>query len=174
MEPTLLFYAIGWTGVGILLITLVVGDILDFLSFDFLDGSLGPTAIFGFLSVFGLTGGMLLGNTDLNLWACVAIALLAGAVFGFIITRILDFFSKSNSGEVSESSIVGDTGFVVLTIPEKGYGKIKVNNSGHSMELAAMSPGQSIPSGSKVTIMSVLGTGSVLVEPVNIAEENNQ
>lgn len=164
METTLLLFTIGWIALGILLVTFIVGDFLEFLSFDVLDGSFGSTSIFGFIAVFGLTGGTLNKNTDWPILGCLAVALVAGLIFAYIVSRIFSFFTKSNSGEVSESSIVGDTGFVVLTIPENGYGKVKVNNSGHVMELAAMSGGVRIPTGTTIRIKSLLGSSSVIVE----------
>ncbi len=164
MESTLLLFAIGWIALGILLVTFIVGDFLEFLSFDVLDGSFGPTSIFGFIAVFGLTGGTLNQNTDWPLMGCLAVALVAGLIFAVIVSKIFSFFTKSNSGEVSEDNIIGDTGYVVLTIPENGYGKVKVNNSGHVMELAAMSGGVKIPTGTSVRVKSLLGSSSVIVE----------
>lgn len=166
MDATFLFYMTGWVCLGILVLTFLVGDLLDFMEFDFMGGTVGPTAVLGFLGVMGLTTGLLSDNTTFSVWACIGLGAVAGLIFGAIIARILNFFQKSDSGQVSEESIVGGTAYVVLTIPENGFGKVKVNNAGHTMELAARSARGSIPTGHSVTIEAVLGAGSVMVKPI--------
>lgn len=165
MEITFLLYMVGWICVGILVISFIVGDVLDFLNFDFLEGTIGPTAIFGFLGTLGLTSGMLRDNTSLSLWACIGLGAVAGFIFAAIITQVISFFQKSDSGLVEEISIIGGSGYVVLTIPENGYGKIKVNNSGHSLEFAARSNVGAIPNGTQITVVDLLGPSSALVIP---------
>lgn len=171
MDATTILYAVGWVSLGILLLTLVVGDILDFFDFDFLDDALGPAVIFGFLAVSGFVGGFTSSNTDLPLLGVLLIAGSAGAVFGFFVMKLMSYFKSGTSGEVSEGGMVGHRADVVLTIPAVGYGKVKVNNSGHTMELAAKNTsGEAILFGTVVTVTEVAGPGTVIVEPLLTVE----
>lgn len=171
MDAATILYAVGWVSLGILLLTLVVGDILDFFDFDFLDNTLGPTVAFGFLAVGGFVGGFTDSKTDLPLFTVLLISGVAGVIFGIFVMKLMSYFKSGTSGEVSEGGIVGHRANVVLTIPAAGYGKVKVNNSGHTMELAAKNmSGEAILAGTVVTVAELDGPGTVVVEPLLTVE----
>lgn len=174
MTTTFILFAIGWVSVAILVLTLLLDGLFDFFDFDFFDGSIGPTAIFGFLGVFGLTGGMLNQSTEWGLFGVLSVAVVAGLIFGFLISRIFVFLQNSSSGQVSEKSIVGETAFVVLSVPAKGYGKVKVYNSGHTIEMAAISKTGDIPMGSSVVITELVGSNAVMVEVPAVQETEQE
>jgi hypothetical protein len=72
------------------------------------------------------------------------------------------------SGTVNVRNAVGRTGGVYLRIPAggQGEGKVTVEIQGRSLQLNAVTDGPSIPTGSRVTVVEVVGDETLKVIPV--------
>lgn len=118
-----------------------------------------------FLLGFGW-GGICFGGIE-TLWLRGLVAVATGMVFVclfFCIMRIM--FSLETSGNISIQECVGQTADVYLRIgaERSGRGKVSVSLSGALREYEALTDGKEIPSGSKVKVVDVVGTNTLLVE----------
>ncbi|MDO5501816.1 MAG: hypothetical protein Q4G67_01460 [Actinomycetia bacterium] len=158
-----LFLVIGGIGILLLLITLVLGDVLDGI-LDFGGDLISGPAVAAFLGAFGF-GGALAVNAGLSTGAAVGIGVAVGVVIGagagFASAQLTKGGDESN---VRTASLVGRPATVVTSIPEAGFGTVSIVASGHitSLNARAMQP---IAAGTPVTITAVLSATSVSVEP---------
>lgn len=161
---TLTFLLIGIIAAFLLLLTFIVGDFLDFLNFDFLDGVLGTSSILSFFSLFGFSGTIVLYNTEWGFWGAVIVGFIVGAVAAMGVGTLMRYLQNSDSGMVSDENLVGTKAFVVLPIPAGGYGKIQVTNAGHTMEVSALSSNNDpVARGTQVVIDAITGPGVVKI-----------
>lgn len=159
---TFTFMLIGIVATVLLLIAFALDGLFDWLDFDFLDGVVGPSTIFAFISVFGYTGALVSHNSDFDFLIVCIIAAVIGLLGAGMVGLVMKYLKNSESGFVDEESIVGKTASVILSIPAKGYGKVLVNNSGHVLEMAA-SADEPIIRGTQVVIRNIQGSGTVFV-----------
>lgn len=160
MQVTLL--VIGGVGILLLLVSFVLGDILD----GVLD-SIGPDAfsglaIAGFLAAFGFVGALTLdagASPGLAILAGLVAGVAAGAGAGYASSRLMRGGDEST---VRSSGLVGLTGTVVEAVPADGYGMVSVTAAGHITRLNARSD-EPLPGGTAVVVTSVLSPTSVMV-----------
>lgn len=97
------------------------------------------------------------------------VALLVGcafvAMFGFVYKQMRRL---EHNGAFKLEDCVGQVADVYLRIPEarSGEGKVQYSFQGSVQELAAITDGEQIPSGSKVRILEVIGGHTLLVEKI--------
>jgi hypothetical protein len=162
---------VGAVGVGLLLLSLVLGDFLDGV-FDGLDidgGGLLSTEVIGaFLGAFGFGGALLLGTTAATLPVAIAGGLGAGVVGGGVALGIVRTLMRMPTDATPRSAdLTGKLGRVITRIPDDGLGEIAVSHHGHRVKLSARSE-QPIPSGVDVVIVDVLSPTSVMVTRAEI------
>jgi membrane protein implicated in regulation of membrane protease activity len=162
---------IGAVGVGLLLLSLLLGDFLDgvFEGLDIDGGGLLSTEVIGaFLGAFGFGGALLSSTTTVTLPLAVAGGLAAGIVGGGLAFMIVRTFLRMPTDATPRSSdLAGKLGRVITRIPADGLGEITVVHAGHRMKLNARSH-EPIPPGADVVIVEVLSPTSVLVAPSEI------
>lgn len=162
---------IGALGVGLLLLSLVLGDFLDgvFEGLDVDGGGLLSTEVIGaFLGAFGFGGALLLAGGGVGLPVALAGGAGAGLVGGGIALVVVRTFIRMPTDETPRSSdLAGKLGRVVTRIPEQGLGEITVFHAGHRMKLSARAD-QPIAFGTDVVIVQVLSPTAVLVTPSDI------
>lgn len=161
----LAFLIVGGIGVVLLVITLVVGDVFGGVLDVFGGGAdWAVGAVAGFLGAFGFAGALVLGLTDVMLFAVLAggLAGLGVGALSAIGTRYLQ--RGGDDSTVRSASLVGLNGIVVNDIPALGYGEISVVVSGHLTKLNARCP-EPLPAGSPVIVDAVLSPTSVSVVP---------
>ncbi len=162
---------IGAVGVGLLLVTLVLGDFLDgmFDGLDFDSGGLLSTEVIGaFLGAFGFGGALLRSTTSVSLPLAVAggaIAGVIGAAIAFLIVRT--FLRMPTDATPRSTDLTGKLARVVTRIPDDGLGEITVMHHGQRLKLSARSE-QPISTGADVVIVDVLSPTSVLVTQADI------
>jgi len=161
------FLIIGVVGLGLLLVSLVIGDLLD----GFLDGALdadwfSTAAIGGFVSAFGFGGALAVG--PLGTIPAIGIGALGGALFAWFtlwLTRLLkeDHTDAAPSGEAA----VGLDAAVITTIPADGFGVVRVALGGHTVTYNAKAPDtdEAITPGTAVHVTGVLSPTAVTVAP---------
>ncbi|MBM6402843.1 hypothetical protein JQN72_01105 [Phycicoccus sp. CSK15P-2] len=160
MQVTML--VIGGVGIALLLVSFLLGDLVD----GFLDGigpdALSGLAVAGFLAAFGFVGAL-----TANAGASNAVAILAGLVAGvaagagagWASTRLM---RGGDEATVRSTGLVGLSGTVVEPVPDEGYGMVSVVAAGHITRLNARAA-EPLPSGTAVVVTAVLSPTSVTV-----------
>jgi membrane-bound ClpP family serine protease len=164
-----IFYGIGGLAAFLILILGVLQIIgmelhMDFDHPDHGGGSLfSVKPIIGFFFGFGWAGGYCLGH--LGLLPSVALAVLAGALFMFIIWGIISTFVHfQNDGSMKLESAVGKDCLVYTTIDPASGGKVQVTlNTGLETLPAVTRETQPISTGKTVTVIQLDGP-NLLVE----------
>lgn len=157
------FLLIGAFGIGLLVISLIVGDLLDgFLDFggDFFSSA----ALAGFLGAFGFGGALALDLAD-----SLGIAIVTGVVAGLVVGAGAGWASYQlkqggDEANVRTGDLTGASATVISAIPADGFGEVSVVAAGHITKLNARSS-TPLAAGTPVTITAVLSATSVLVEP---------
>ena len=162
MQTTML--AIGAAGILLLVVSLVLGDLVDGL----LDGvgpdALSGLAVAGFLSAFGFVGALTLaggGSSALAILAGLVAGVAAGAGAGWAGTRLM---RGGDEDTVRSAGLVGLTGTVVEAVPVDGLGMVSVVAAGHITRLNARAD-EPIPAGTGIVVTGVLSPTSVTVAP---------
>jgi hypothetical protein len=162
------FIVIGIVGVALLLVSLVLGDLVDGIT-DLLDfdagGYLSGPAIGAFLGAFGFGAALIDYNTDLGTGGSalggVAIGLAVGGVVGVVTKSLMDMPTDPTP---RSADLVGAKATVVTRIPEQGFGEVTLVQAGHFMKLAARADG-TVREGTPVVVTAVLSSTSVTVSP---------
>lgn len=165
----LLYFAIMATGIILLLLTLILGEIFDVFDFgfDIGDGAgpfSGPVLGIG-LTAFGAAG-MLTRVYD---WPTLLGAITAGVsalAFGGLGWWMLALIHRqTGSTDQTMSSMAGRLGEVTTRITPEGIGEVLLTSSDSTRHVLARSKdGQDIPPGTVVRVIQTYG-GSVIVEP---------
>jgi membrane protein implicated in regulation of membrane protease activity len=162
---------IGAVGVGLLLISLLFGDLLDgvFEGFDIDTGGLLSTEVIGaFLGAFGFGGALLRNAATLSWPLAIGGGVVAGVVVGAIAFMIVRMVVDMPTDETPRSAdLAGKIGRVITRIPADGLGEITVLHAGHQVKMNARA-NEPIASGADVVIVDVLSTTSVLVAEADI------
>ena len=157
------FLVIGALGLGILVTSLVVGDLLD-LPDGFGGDVLSTAAIAGFLAAFGF--GAALGLDALGTAAASVVGVGAGVAAG----GLAGWLTKALSADRTDPTprpvdLVGLRGTVVSAVPSEGYGEVSIVVRGHLTKLNARSE-EPLAAGTAVTVTSSLSPTSVVVAPL--------
>jgi hypothetical protein len=130
-------------------------------------GILSFRALVAAVTFFGL-GGMIgtasdrIGDGMQPFWMAVAFALAAMVLVAWMMRGL----SKLRAdGTVRIDRTVGATGTVYLPVPGEraGTGKVTLTVQGRTVELAAVTEGESLPTGSKIVAVSVVNPSTVEV-----------
>jgi len=139
------------------------------------EGTLGPAGIFSlftlrnFINFFlgfgwgGISLAPVVENKGLLVFFSFLIGLLFVAVFVFMLRALL---SLERNGSFKIQDCVGQTASVYLRIPanHSAAGKIQISINGSVHEISAFTDGDFLPTGSRVKVISVIDSGSLLVE----------
>ncbi|GAA4817348.1 hypothetical protein ACFQ0K_08855 [Nocardioides caeni] len=160
-----IYVVLGIAGLVVLALSLLVGDLLDG-AWDALEADwISTAAIGGFVSAFGFAGAAADG-ADLATPLTLAIAGGSGVVvawFAWWLTRLVK--DGPSDGTVSISDAVGLRAQVITSIPGEGYGVVRVNVGGHTLQLNA-SAALPIEAGREVDVTGVLSPTAVNVTEV--------
>ena len=160
------FLVIGAVGLGLLVVALVFGEVLDVFDIDVGGGFLSGPVIGSFLAAFGFGGALAMYGADLGVTGGAAAGLAGGVVVGGIAgvaTRSL--MSMPTDESVRTSDLVGLSAIVVTPIPEGGFGEVNVSHLGQTLKYNARAR-QSVDVGDTVTVVAVLSSSAVMVAPL--------
>ncbi len=160
MQVTML--VIGGVGIALLLVSLVLGDLLDGLLDSVGPDAVSGLAIAGFLAAFGFVGALSLdagASNGVGIIAGLVAGVAAGAAAGYASTRLMRGGDEST---VRSAGLVGLTGTVVEPVPEDGYGMVSVVAAGHITRLNARAD-EPLGSGTAIRVTAVLSPTSVKV-----------
>jgi len=160
------YIVIGSIGLGLLVISMAVGEIFDsvFDAFDIDGGGILSTPVIGaFLAAFGFGAALIIYTADPG----PGVSALGGLASGLSVGAVALFMTKSlmnmpTDERVSSSGLAGRTGTVVTRIPAEGYGEVTVSYAGHSMKVNARAP-EPIAAGTRILVTDVLSSSSVVV-----------
>lgn len=164
------FLIIGAVGLGIIVVALVLGEVLDGV-FEAVDADVGggvfSTPVLGaFLAAFGFGGALILYTADTGVVAAAFGGLASGVVVGGIAYLIVRSLVNMPTDEnVRTVDMVGVTGTVVTRIPPGGLGEVTVRHAGQLLKLSARSEHE-LQGGTPVVITAVMSSSAVLVDPV--------
>ena len=139
------------------------------------EGTLGSAGIFSLFTLrnfinfflgFGW-GGISLAPVIENKALLVFLSFLIGLFFVVVFALMLRMMLKlEKSGNFSIMDCVGQTASVYLRIPANhtAAGKIQISINGSVHELNAFTDGDFLPTGSRVKVIKVIDSGSLLVE----------
>lgn len=130
-------------------------------------------AVVSALAVFGLAG--LAANAGgMPAAAAFTVALAGGAAALFAVAWAMRFLvGLRDDGTVHVERAVGHHGTVYLTVPgaRAGHGKVFLNLQNRTVELQAVTSSDSLPTGSSVVVVGVVGPSLVEVEPLKAEEK---
>ncbi len=97
----------------------------------------------------------------------IALAAGVGAMYG-VYYLMRSIYRLKADGTVRVGHTVGRQGTVYLRIPgqKAGSGKVQLSVQKRTMEYLAMTSGEALPTGTKVTVVDVITSDTVEVEPV--------
>lgn len=159
------FLVLGLVGLGVLLLSLVAGDLLDG-AFQALEADwISTAALGGFVSAFGF-GGAVADGAGAPVPVSLAVGAASGVVVGWLalwLTRLVK--NGPSDGTVSIGDSVGQVAKVITAIPAEGYGVVRVVVGGHPLQLNA-SAHLPIEAGAEVNVTGVLSPTAVSVTEV--------
>jgi membrane-bound ClpP family serine protease len=159
------FLVIGVLGLVLLLVSLVLGDLLDGV-FDALTGDIFSSAVIGgFVAAFGFGAAAVQGAGGTALAGALVGVGAGGLAAGFTIwlTRLVK--DGGSDATLSSDDALGRSGRVISHIPEGGYGAVRLAIGGHTVQLNARAA-EPIPAGTEVHVTEILSPTAVQVAPV--------
>ena len=147
-------------GTGFLLLSIIFGDIfdfLDFMDFDFGDGFSATPVFFTAVAAFGGVGLLGLEAFNLSRGASILAGLGGGLVFGGMAAGFFALLHRQEAGDgFTKAQLVGVKGSCVLAIGPGRQGRVSLHYEGMTRTLTATSS-ESIPVGEDVVVSEVIG-----------------
>jgi hypothetical protein len=164
------FIVIGTVGLAIVVLTLVVGEVLDGL-FGALDVDIGggifsAPVIGSFLAAFGYGAALIMFATDANATLGALGGLGSGIVVGGIaLIMMRTLMDMPTDATVTTTSLEGQRAVVITPISEGGYGEVTIRHHGEQRKYNARSS-HPLPVGAQVEVPAVLSASAVMVAPI--------
>jgi hypothetical protein len=121
------------------------------------------------LTFFGLGGLAASAGGERPGWISLPVALAAGAFAMILVGAIMKALTRLKAdGTVRYDRTIGATGTVYLTIPgqKTGSGKVTLSVQNRTVECQAITAQDSLPTGAKIVVVSVVSPGTVEVAPL--------
>jgi len=159
------FLVIGLVGLALVGVSLVLGDLFDG-AFDALAGDVFSSAVIGgFVSAFGF-GAALMQGIGAPAIVAVPVGVGAGVLVGWLawwLTRLVK--DGGSDATLTPEDALGRSGRVITSIPDSGFGTVRLLIGGHSVQLNARAEAP-IDQGVEVHVTEILSPTAVLVAPV--------
>jgi hypothetical protein len=159
------FLIVGGLGLLLLVVSLVLGDLLDGV-FDALTGDIFSSAVIGgFVAAFGFGAALVQDATGSALVGGVAgLGIGAVAAAGTVgLTRMVK--EGASDGTLAAADALGRSGRVISQIPTDGLGTVRLAIGGHTVQLNARAD-RAVEAGTEVHVTEILSPTSVRVAPV--------
>ena len=168
------FIVIGSVGLLLLVVTLLLGDLVDGLVDGFGPDWLSGTALAAFLAAVGFAGALAL-QAGLSTGPATAVGVGAGVgagVLAGLLTRSLT--REQDTSTPRSGALVGLSATVVSDVPADGYGTVALVVAGHPTRLNARTAGAlALPTGSVVRVSAVISASAVQVYPLPASDAEN-
>ena len=145
------FYSALGLGIALILLSLVVGEILDFL--NVFDGAISGTALGSGLTLFGASGVIVLSN-DGRVWLAYALAGALGLVAVIATGQLTKTLVASSVQPTYE--VLGLEGIAVTGI-NASHGEVQLSHTRELNKRLAFSD-TDIPAGSQIVVAAVHGS----------------
>lgn len=172
----ILFFLIAIAGLMLLAVSVIVGEIFDFLNFDFGDidvggdggGPITTPAISLGLTAFGATG-MITQWAGWGVVPSVITSFVSAVAFAALGAWLAILFYRQTAGtEDAFVSVIGSLGEVVTSITTTP-GEVQISSYGSThTRLARSASGERIPTGTVVRVVDVMGN-TLVVERASYA-----
>ncbi|WP_340539045.1 NfeD family protein [Nocardioides sp. GXZ039] len=160
-----IYLVLGLVGTAVLLLSLVLGDLLDGV-FDGLAGDWFSTEIVGsFFAALGF-GGFIAQQAGAPDSVALIAGLGAGVVFGGLgawLTRLVRGGSTDHTP--SSDDLIGHEGTVVSAVPDDGFGSVRIYLGGHTITMNARAE-TALEAGTRVHVTGVVSPTALRVAPV--------
>ncbi len=148
-------------GVTFLLLSVVLGDVfdfLDFLDFDLGDGFSLTPVLFTALAAFGGGGLLALNAFETSTGLSVVWGLAGGVVAGALAAGLFALLHRQEAGEgFTVSQLIGARGRCTLAIRPGKEGRVAVQHEGLTRSFSATS-NEVVAAGEDVVVLDVVGT----------------
>jgi hypothetical protein len=161
------FIVIGTVGLAIVLLTLVLGEVLDGL-FGALDvdaggGVFSAPVIGSFLAAFGFGAALIMFATGVNATIGALGGLASGGVVGgFALLMMRSLMTMPTDETVTTRGLEGETAIVITPIPKDGYGEVTIRHHGEQRKYNAQAT-EAFPVGARVEVTAVTSASAVIV-----------
>ena len=153
-----------WIALGVgttfLLLSIVFGDIfdfLDFMDFDIGDGFSATPVFFTAVAAFGGVGLLALEAFSLSGGASVFAGFGGGIGFGGMVAAFFALLRRQEAGDgFTKANLIGATGTCVLAIEPGRQGRVSLTYEGMTRTLSATS-NESVSAGEDVVVSDVIG-----------------
>ncbi|HEX2057750.1 MAG TPA: hypothetical protein VHI71_05200 [Actinomycetota bacterium] len=157
MALELWYWIVLGVGVGFLLLSLVFGDLFDFIDVDFGDGFAATPVFFTVVAAFGGGGLLAIEAFDASAGASVFAGLATSVVVGGLATMFFRVLGKQEAGAgFSFSELVGMRGRCTLAIRPGKEGRVAVQARGMTRHVPAVSDAD-VAVGEEVVVLDALG-----------------
>lgn len=148
-------------GLGLLVLSLVLGDLFDFLDFldlDFLGGDFSPAPVF-FTAMGAFGGGGLLGINALGMGAggSLLTGLASAVLLGGLAALLFAALRRQEAGEgfITEQ-LIGARGRCTLALGPNKTGRVLITHSGMTRSFSATSDSM-IAAGAEIVVTDTVG-----------------
>ncbi|HEX2295635.1 MAG TPA: hypothetical protein VHN37_10040 [Actinomycetota bacterium] len=145
-------------GVGFLLLSLVFGDLFDFVDIDLGDGFAATPVFFTIVAAFGGGGLLALEAFDASAGASVFAGLGVSVVAGALAAAFFRLLGRQEAGDgFSISELVGERARCTLAIRPGKEGRVAVQARGMTRNITAVSD-VDVAAGEEVVVLDALGS----------------
>lgn len=145
-------------GLGFLLLSLLLGDIFDFLHIDLPGSDISAMPVFfAAAAAFGVGGLFGLKGLDMGTPGSIGVGLLTGVAMGALTGVLFALLRRQESpGGFELTQLVGQRGRCTLAIGPSKVGRVQITFAGMTRSLSAMSNDQ-VQAGEEVVVRDVIG-----------------
>lgn len=164
---TLGFLVVGCVGLGVLLLSLVLGDLLHVGDVN-VDGMFSLPAVAAYVGGVGFFGAIAaslldVGGSGMQLVGALLAGLLLALPLAYGAVRLTRSLSNMRTDRtLTDDDLVGALGVVVTPIPQAGYGEVRVALHGTELKYSARAE-KPLPSGTPIFVVSAMSATSVEV-----------
>lgn len=144
-------------GAGFLVLSILLGDVFDFIDFDLGDGISATPVLFTAIAGFGGGGLLALKASELDPGESVVVGLVSAVALGglaFVFFKVLG--GQEAEGAFSASQLVGSQGRCIVAIKPGASGRVLVPHEGMTRSFTATSD-EEIASGDEIVVHGAIG-----------------
>ncbi|MDP9067433.1 MAG: hypothetical protein M3N53_03655 [Actinomycetota bacterium] len=144
-------------GTGFLVVSILLGDVLDVFDFDLGDGVSATPVLFTAIAAFGGGGLLALKATEVSEGKSVVVGLASAFVLGGLALLFFKVLGRQEAAEpFSASQLVGLEGHCTVAVAPGKTGRVSVHHEGMTRSFTATSE-QEIHSGDEIVVREALG-----------------
>lgn len=158
MGLELVYWVALGVGAGFLVLSILLGDVLDVFDLDFLGEGMSATPVL-FTAIAGFGGGGLLAlnAAGVGAGASVVVGILGALLLGGLAMLFFRALGKQEAeGAFSASQLIGAAGRCTLAIPSGKTGRVAVQHQGMTRNFTATSE-EDIAAGEEIVVREALG-----------------